>query len=76
DDPPSSQGPPRHRKFRTSYQTPFAANMIWESFTCDESFDGPQIRLVLNDGISLADLSRRPAIRHLLTGCIHTSQSI
>ncbi|KAG0707680.1 histidine phosphatase superfamily [Suillus ampliporus] len=47
--PLSSQGPPRHRKFRTSYQTPFAANMVWESFTCDESFDGPQIRLVLND---------------------------
>ncbi|KAG1756682.1 histidine phosphatase superfamily [Suillus paluster] len=50
DDPPlSSQGPPQYRKFRTSYQIPFAANMIWESFTCEESFDGPQIRLVLND---------------------------
>ncbi|KAG0697610.1 phosphoglycerate mutase-like protein [Suillus ampliporus] len=50
DDPPlSSQGPPRRRKFRTSYQTPFAANMIWESFTCEKSFDGPQIRLVLNE---------------------------
>ncbi|KAG2111630.1 phosphoglycerate mutase-like protein [Suillus discolor] len=38
-----------HRRFRTSYQTPFAAQMIWESFTCKESFDGPQIRLVLNE---------------------------
>ncbi|KAG1756697.1 histidine phosphatase superfamily [Suillus paluster] len=52
DDPPlSPERPPRRRKFRTSYQTPFAANMIWESFTCKESFDGPQIRLVLNDEI-------------------------
>ncbi|KAG0707665.1 phosphoglycerate mutase-like protein [Suillus ampliporus] len=50
DDPPlSSQGPPRRRKLRTSYQTPFAANMVWERFTCKESFDGPRIRLVLND---------------------------
>ncbi|OAX34321.1 hypothetical protein K503DRAFT_455423 [Rhizopogon vinicolor AM-OR11-026] len=23
--------------------------MIWERFTCKESFDGPQIRLVLNE---------------------------
>ncbi|KAG2157186.1 histidine phosphatase superfamily [Suillus clintonianus] len=50
DDPPlSSHGVPQHRKFRTSYQTPFAAKMIWERFTCTESFHKPQIRLVLND---------------------------
>ncbi|KAG2753281.1 phosphoglycerate mutase-like protein [Suillus brevipes Sb2] len=50
DEPPlSSEELRRHRRFRTSYQTPFAAQMIWESFTCEESFDGPQIRLVLND---------------------------
>ncbi|OAX38734.1 phosphoglycerate mutase-like protein, partial [Rhizopogon vinicolor AM-OR11-026] len=35
DDPPlSPHGPPLHRKFRTSYQAPFAASMIWERFTC------------------------------------------
>ncbi|OJA20393.1 hypothetical protein AZE42_05353 [Rhizopogon vesiculosus] len=50
DDPPlSPHGQPLRRKFRTSYQTPFAANMIWERFTCKEFFDGPQIRLVLNE---------------------------
>jgi len=50
DDPPlSPDGPPLHRKLRTSYQTPFAANMIWERFFCEKSFNGPQIRLVLNE---------------------------
>ncbi|KAG1905809.1 phosphoglycerate mutase-like protein [Suillus fuscotomentosus] len=50
DEPQLSPGELRpHRRFRTSYQTPFAAQMIWESFTCKESFDGPQIRLVLNE---------------------------
>ncbi|KAH7927925.1 phosphoglycerate mutase-like protein, partial [Leucogyrophana mollusca] len=37
------------RKWRTSYQVPFAANMVWERFTCTDSFRGPQIRLVLNE---------------------------
>jgi len=38
DDPPlSPHGPPRQRKFRTSYQTPFAGNMVWERFTCETS---------------------------------------
>lgn len=36
------------RKFRTSNQTPFGAWMIWERFSCRQSFDGPQIRLLLN----------------------------
>ncbi|OAX34165.1 phosphoglycerate mutase-like protein [Rhizopogon vinicolor AM-OR11-026] len=50
DDPPlSPHGPPLRRKFRSSYQVPFAANMIWERFTCKKSFNGPQIRLVLNE---------------------------
>ncbi|KIJ69293.1 hypothetical protein HYDPIDRAFT_80969 [Hydnomerulius pinastri MD-312] len=49
--PLSPEGPPLHRKFHTSEQTPFAANMVWEKFTCKHSFDGPQIRLVLNDAI-------------------------
>ncbi|KAG2357692.1 phosphoglycerate mutase-like protein [Suillus spraguei] len=50
DDPPlSPDGLRQHRRFRTSYQTPFAAQMVWERFTCEESFDGPQIRLVLNE---------------------------
>ncbi|KAG0707683.1 phosphoglycerate mutase-like protein [Suillus ampliporus] len=50
DDPPLSPDELRpDRKFRTSELTPFAANMIWEKFTCTTSFDGPQIRLILND---------------------------
>ncbi|KAG2078233.1 phosphoglycerate mutase-like protein [Suillus decipiens] len=50
DDPPLSPDELReHRRFRTSYQAPFAAQMVWERFTCEESFDGPQIRLVLNE---------------------------
>ncbi|OJA08149.1 hypothetical protein AZE42_03578 [Rhizopogon vesiculosus] len=52
DDPPlSPYWAPPLRKFRTSYQTPFAANMIWERFTCKKSFKGPQVRLVLNEEI-------------------------
>ncbi|KAF9227673.1 phosphoglycerate mutase-like protein [Gyrodon lividus] len=39
---------PMHRKFRTSQQAPFAANMVWEKFSCKKSFAGPQIRLLLN----------------------------
>ncbi|KIJ69292.1 hypothetical protein HYDPIDRAFT_145178 [Hydnomerulius pinastri MD-312] len=39
---------PAHRTFRTSEQTPFAANMIWERFSCQKSFEGPHIRLLLN----------------------------
>jgi len=46
--PLSPSHPSRHRKFRTSYQTPFAAKMVWERFTCQASFEGPQVRLVLN----------------------------
>ena len=46
----SAKGPVRsNRKFRTSYQVPFAAQMLWEKFSCTSSFDGPQVRLVLND---------------------------
>lgn len=37
-----------HRKFHTSEQTPFAARMVWEKFSCKKSFHGPQIRLLLN----------------------------
>ncbi|OAX41959.1 phosphoglycerate mutase-like protein [Rhizopogon vinicolor AM-OR11-026] len=49
--PLSPHWAPMSRKFRTSYQTPFATNMIWERFTCKKSFKGPQIRLVLNEAI-------------------------
>ena len=32
------RGPvPANRKFRTSYQVPFAAQMTWEKFTCTSS---------------------------------------
>ncbi|KAL4266695.1 Histidine phosphatase superfamily protein [Pleurotus pulmonarius] len=51
DSPPlSPTGPVRpKRKFRTSEQVPFAAQMVWEKFSCTSSFHGPQIRLILND---------------------------
>ncbi|KIK42032.1 hypothetical protein CY34DRAFT_166320 [Suillus luteus UH-Slu-Lm8-n1] len=50
DDPPLSPDEIRFgRRFRTSELTPFAANMVWEKFTCTTSYDGPQIRLILND---------------------------
>ena len=29
---------PAHRKWRTSYQVPFAAMMTWEKFTCTSSY--------------------------------------
>ncbi|KAL0955826.1 hypothetical protein HGRIS_002029 [Hohenbuehelia grisea] len=37
------------RKWITSRMTPFAAQMVFEKFTCSSSFQGPQIRLVLNE---------------------------
>lgn len=40
---------PSSRKWRTSYQVPFAAQMVWEKFSCSSSFKGPQVRLVLNE---------------------------
>ncbi|KAF8559780.1 phosphoglycerate mutase-like protein [Imleria badia] len=46
--PLSPRRAPVHRRFRTSQQTPFAASMVWEKFTCKKSFEGPQVRLVLN----------------------------
>lgn len=51
DTPPlSATGPVNpNRKFRTSTQVPFAAQMLWEKFACSSTFQGPQIRLVLND---------------------------
>ncbi|KAH7913208.1 phosphoglycerate mutase-like protein [Hygrophoropsis aurantiaca] len=39
------------RKWRTSNQVPFAANMVWERFSCHKSFKEPQIRLILNEEI-------------------------
>ncbi|KAH7889343.1 phosphoglycerate mutase-like protein [Phlebopus sp. FC_14] len=50
-----------HRRFRTSEQTPFAAQMIWEKFSCAKSFKGPQVRLLLNDAtypLSICEKSR------------------
>ncbi|KAI0768162.1 phosphoglycerate mutase-like protein [Trametes elegans] len=52
DSPPlSARGPVRaNRKWRTSEQVPFGAQMLWEKFRCESSFDGaPQVRLLLND---------------------------
>ncbi|KAF7312478.1 Phosphoglycerate mutase-like protein [Mycena indigotica] len=42
---PSSGPVPANRAFRTSYQVPFGAQMVWEKFTCKSSCSGPQIRL-------------------------------
>ncbi|KAL4266696.1 histidine acid phosphatase family protein [Pleurotus pulmonarius] len=38
-----------NRKYRSSEQTPFAAQMVFEKFSCSNSFNGPQIRLILNE---------------------------
>ena len=38
-----------NRKWRTTLLVPFAAQMVWEKFTCKTSFKGPQVRLVLNE---------------------------
>ena len=46
----SAKGPvPHNSKFRTTRQVPFAAQMVWEKFSCTKSFQGPQVRLVLNE---------------------------
>jgi acid phosphatase len=42
---------PSGRVFRTSKQVPFAAQMTWEKFSCASSFEGPQVRLILNDEV-------------------------
>ncbi|KAH0827169.1 phosphoglycerate mutase-like protein [Lanmaoa asiatica] len=35
---------PTHRRFRTSQQTPFAASMVWEKFTCrDTAPNSPRV---------------------------------
>ena len=51
DHPPLSPTALRpHRAFRTSTQVPFAAQMVWERFSCATSLSkGPHVRLVLND---------------------------
>lgn len=51
--PLSSKGPVlASRKWRTSLQVPFGAQMIWEKFSCSSSntfaANSPQIRLLLN----------------------------
>ncbi|EJD45339.1 phosphoglycerate mutase-like protein [Auricularia subglabra TFB-10046 SS5] len=46
--PLSAAGPvPRNRRFRTSSQVPFGAQMLWERFACGAG--EPQVRLLLND---------------------------
>ncbi|KAI0084033.1 phosphoglycerate mutase-like protein [Irpex rosettiformis] len=39
------------RKFRTSLQVPFGAQMVWERFSCEKTLVGRQVRLVLNDAV-------------------------
>ncbi|KAJ7077123.1 phosphoglycerate mutase-like protein [Mycena belliarum] len=61
DTPPlPPRGPvPAHRAFRTSTQVPFGATMVFERFSCPSSSSsshsspspGPQIRLLLNNGL-------------------------
>lgn len=50
---PKYNTPPANRKWRTTYQVPFAAHMVWEKFSCGSSEDGftkgkEYIRLLLN----------------------------
>ncbi|KAL4266713.1 histidine acid phosphatase family protein [Pleurotus pulmonarius] len=37
------------RKMRSSNQVPFGGQMVFEKFTCSRSFEGPQVRLILNE---------------------------
>ncbi|CAE6538012.1 unnamed protein product [Rhizoctonia solani] len=46
---PNVSSPKSSRKWRTTNQVPFGAQMLFEKFTCVSSAKGPQIRLVLND---------------------------
>ncbi|CEL61834.1 hypothetical protein RSOLAG1IB_04584 [Rhizoctonia solani AG-1 IB] len=46
---PSVSSPKASRKWRTTNQVPFGAQMLFEKFTCTSSAKGPQIRLILND---------------------------
>lgn len=60
--PLSATGPVRaNRKFKTSDQVPFGAQMLWERFTCSATGLGagaPQVRLLLNDApVPLASCS-------------------
>ncbi|THH13821.1 hypothetical protein EUX98_g9679 [Antrodiella citrinella] len=59
----SAKGPvPASRKWRTSRQVPFGAQLTWEKFTCTSSAHGPQIRLLLNE----SPLSLSPVCKHTL----------
>ncbi|KAH8916666.1 phosphoglycerate mutase-like protein [Atractiella rhizophila] len=48
---PNVSTPPPNRNWRTSDQVPFAAQLVFEKFTCSKSAgtESSQIRLVLND---------------------------
>ncbi|CAE6525056.1 unnamed protein product [Rhizoctonia solani] len=46
---PNVSSPKSSRKWRTTNQVPFGAQMLFEKFTCISSAKGPQIRLILND---------------------------
>lgn len=51
--PPHTIPNPR-RKWRTSYQVPFAARLVWEKFSCSSSSQGlkantPYLRILLNN---------------------------
>ncbi|KAH7335295.1 phosphoglycerate mutase-like protein [Rhizoctonia solani] len=46
---PNVSSPKSNRKWRTTNQVPFGAQMLFEKFTCISSAKGPQIRLILND---------------------------
>ncbi|KZV78230.1 phosphoglycerate mutase-like protein [Exidia glandulosa HHB12029] len=59
----SSKGPVKaSRKWKTSEQVPFGAQMLWERFTCSSKGLGagkPQVRLLLNDApVPLASCSK------------------
>lgn len=58
--------PPVHRKFRTSNQTPFAAEMVWEKFSCKKTCVNPCLDLC---AYSLMTSSfKGPQVRLVLNG--------
>ncbi|KIY42852.1 phosphoglycerate mutase-like protein [Fistulina hepatica ATCC 64428] len=71
DTPPlSAYGPVNQsRAWSTSKQVPFGAKMAWERFSCTSSFDGPQVRLLLNDAPYPLDICATSIEDHTYASC-------
>ncbi|KAF8757747.1 Phosphoglycerate mutase-like protein [Rhizoctonia solani] len=66
---PNVSSPKSNRKWRTTNQVPFGAQMIFEKFTCTSSAKGPQIRLILNDSPLLMSSCAKTSLDKKLGAC-------